>query len=329
MRRIDWASQYQKDAPILKGLCHRYVADTAIAEDLVQETFITAIEKIDTYKGSGPLEGWIRRIAINKALKYIKEHQGKQLSLENMKDTTEDQHEVNYSPNKFRRAIEQASFSVDELLHVLDDLPVHHKTVFNLYVLDGYKHHQIAEMLNISTGTSKSHLSRARKKAQELLYEYASQNSDKEPRRRGALFFLFFAPKTIDHIFQKGLKNYQLNAGDITFPTGSTSLIKAGFTIGKALVCGIIVTSVISGAIILHKEEKSEPLPTSNASLIIEHPDATTIVSSDSIKCDSIVQVTKVKEEPEIQNTKKKAPVIIRKKVIVHDTIRLPKPVSK
>lgn len=331
MKRIDWDGQYRKEAPKLKGLCRRYVADATIADDIVQETFITAFEKIDTYKGSGSFEGWIRKIAINKALNYIKEHQYKQLSLENIiMGTADDQHELAYSPNKFRRAIEQASFSVDELLLVLDDLPVHHKTVFNLYVLDGYKHHQIAEMLNISTGTSKSHLSRARKKAQELLYENAKQKTTEDHRKRRGFILLFFAPHSVDRIFRKGFKTYQLKPTSFSFPAKSVSLIKGGMTIGKAALYGLIASTAITGAIILRQNNSANRMPSANSTLIITIPDTAAIIPVDSIKSDSIFYNEEDKmKDPAIQNTKNNAPVLIRKKIIVHDTIRLPKPVSK
>lgn len=329
MRRIDWGFVFQKEAPKLKGLCRRYVADAAIADDLVQETFITAIEKIELYKGTGSFEGWIRRIAINKALQYIKEHQNKYLSLDTMRDAANEQQESVFSPNKFRRAIEQASYSIDELLLVLDNLPLHHKTVFNLYVLDGYKHHEIAEMLNISTGTSKSHLSRARKKAQELLYEHAKQETTGDRRKRRGFVFLLFAPRSIDRIFQKGFKAYQLHPESFNFSATNSSLIKGGFTIGKALICGVIVSTSITGALVFHKANKKEPLALTNSTIIVEQPNVTAIVSTDSIKCDSIVEGTKEMEKAEIKNAQPKTPVVIRKKIIVHDTIRLIRPVSK
>ena len=324
MRRIDWDEQYRLIAPKLKGICRRYVADSAIAEDLVQETFITAIEKIETYKAYGSFEGWIRKIAINKSLLYLKEHQLNELSLEMMKKWPHEQHDQIIPMNKVRRTIESACFSAGELLQILDQLPVHHKTVFNLYVLDGYKHQQIAQILNISTNTSKSHLSRARKKAQEILYQQAIQKDDATIKRRSSLFILLFASRPVDRIFRQGFRNYQSVAGNMTILAKSVSTIKTGFTIGKAVLLGTFAVATVSTLIVLD-HGKIKVVESDDQVIEVTEPERLT---EPAFTIDSTAE--NVQEvQPEVEDTKPAIPVVIRKKIVVHDTIRLQKSASK
>lgn len=323
MKQINWESLYEKEAPKLKGLCRRYVADHAIAEDMVQETFITAIEKINTYTGKGSIEGWIRKIAINKSLQFIKNHQNNELLSENMKDSPDQVYNQECTTNKIRNSIESASFTSHELLKVLDQLPIHHRTVFNLYVLDGLKHHEIAELLAISTGTSKSHLARARKKAQELLYHQAIRRESHQQRRRLPFVFIYFSSHPLDRIFKQGLKNYQLAPGKFIIPTLETSLIKAGITFGNAVLLSAVTGVLITSAAFIFQKNNTQKLDT-NTHVMTISSDTIDRTSSIDLQHDSINEA-----KQEVQDTIKNTPVIIRKKIIVYDTIYLKKPTSK
>lgn len=170
-----WDVIYKNNASKLLGICRRYVKDEHQAEDLMHNSFITAINKVNTYSGKGAFEGWLRKIVINTALLYLRESKKMQFS-EN--EAVEDQvnlYEDEAAEETQRKAIEEAGFNREELLEVVDLLPEHHKVVFNMYVIDGYTHNEIGQMLNISGGTSKSHLARARKKIQQLLFEKAQK----------------------------------------------------------------------------------------------------------------------------------------------------------
>lgn len=140
---------YRLYAAKLFGLCLKYSDNRQQAEDNLQDGFVTIFEKISQYKDAGSFEGWMKRIVINTALQ--KHRQQKVYGITNEDHLHEDEVEV-----------ESEDLSVDFLLECVQALPDRYRQVFNLYVLDGYSHKEIAEMLNISEGTSKSNLARAR-----------------------------------------------------------------------------------------------------------------------------------------------------------------------
>jgi RNA polymerase sigma factor (sigma-70 family) len=239
---IDWDKLFREQAPRLKGICRRYVGDESLAEDLVQEAFVLALNKIDTYSNRGAIDGGLRKKAIKNPLQYLRNKQAT-VPIETISIPIEQEPAMENSNNKIRFAIEKASFSTNELLEVIDRLPVHHKTVFNLYVIDGFSHKQIAQMLRISPGTSKSHLARARKKTQELLYTKAIGQQITTPRRRYLPLVLLFSPNYIDRVFRKGLLNYQVPVGSPTmaFPSAVVSGLNWGASFaGKILIGGLL-----------------------------------------------------------------------------------------
>ncbi len=133
----------------LFSICLKYSTDYSSAEDTLQDAFITIFDKITQYKNKGSFEGWMKRITINTALqKYRKQ---KVFDIVNEEQIEEVEVEI-----------ENEEVSLDYLLSIIQQLPDRYRLVFNLYVLDGYAHKEIAEMLSISVGTSKSNLARAR-----------------------------------------------------------------------------------------------------------------------------------------------------------------------
>ncbi len=204
-----WGKIYQDNAPRLIGICRRYVASRELAEDLVHDAFVAAINKHSTYNGRGSLEGWLRTIVINTALMHLRKEKKNSVShfLEvDDPDTTE------ISDNTdLRGLIENAGFSDDDLLQTIDKLPDHHKVVFNLYVMDNYSHKQIASELNISQGTSKSHLARARKLLQKLLYEKIMADKEEKRKSKVAVFIPFTSKANyIDQVFGNQLSGLQI-----------------------------------------------------------------------------------------------------------------------
>ncbi len=133
----------------LFSLCLKYSNDYPSAEDTLQDAFITIFEKITQYKSQGSFEGWMKRVTINTALqKYRKQKVFDIINEEQIEEVDVE--------------IDQEDISLDFLLQIIQQLPDRYRLVFNLYVLDGYSHKEIAEMLGISIGTSKSNLARAR-----------------------------------------------------------------------------------------------------------------------------------------------------------------------
>lgn len=136
----------------LFGVCMRYTKDHSAAEDVLHEGFIKIFTNIASFKNKGSFEGWMRRIMVNTALeRYRKNFQ--MYSVDEIIETVSDSN----------KNIIVSELSAQELLMLIKDLPPAYKMVFNLYAIDGYSHKEISEILNISVGTSKSNLSRARK----------------------------------------------------------------------------------------------------------------------------------------------------------------------
>ena len=149
---------YELYADVLFGVCLKYSRNHQDAEDTLQDSFLTIFDKIKQYNNNGSFEGWLKRITINTALqKYRKKTP---LQLVNEVTEIEETTEIDF---------EYDNLDIDFLLNLIQQLPDKYRLVFNLYVLDSYSHNEISEMLNISVGTSKSNLSRARKKLKEEL----------------------------------------------------------------------------------------------------------------------------------------------------------------
>lgn len=133
------------------GVCLRYSRDSSEAEDNLQEGFIRVFTRLDQFAFKGSFEGWMRRIMVNTALeKFRKKNQ--LYPVENMV-IYED---VSLSDDTI------SGISADDLLKMIQKLPPRYRMVFNLYVIEGYSHQEIGVMMDISEGTSKSNLSRAR-----------------------------------------------------------------------------------------------------------------------------------------------------------------------
>lgn len=141
---------YKRYASKLFSLCLKYSKNYAEAEDNLHDAFITIFNKIEQYNNKGSFEGWLKRITINTALQRYRQDVGVYdiVNEGNIEDVTVD--------------IDDEGISIDYLLKIIQELPDRYRLVFNLYVLDGYSHVEISELINISIGTSKSNLARAR-----------------------------------------------------------------------------------------------------------------------------------------------------------------------
>lgn len=139
---------YVMYAPKMLGVCRRYVKNIEEAEDVMQEGFITVFTKLHQFKMEGSLEGWVRRIMVSRAI----EHYRKAARIFPMQDIEENT-EAMIAPEEVLSTI-----SANELLQMIDELPHMHRLVFNLYIFEEMEHKEIAEVLNIPVGTSKSTL---------------------------------------------------------------------------------------------------------------------------------------------------------------------------
>ena len=141
---------YRLFASKLFAVCLKYARNRAEAEDHLQDGFLTIFNKIEQYNGGGSFEGWMRRIMVNTVLQQYRNVSFVELSAEKHLDA-----EVEVE-------IEDESVSMEYLMGLIQALPDRYRLVFTMYVIDGYSHKEISEMLGISTGTSKSNLARAR-----------------------------------------------------------------------------------------------------------------------------------------------------------------------
>ncbi len=149
---------YEKFSPKMFGVCKRYVKTVENAEEVMVEAFCKVFKKIDMYQGSGSFEGWIRRIVVNEALMFIRK-----------KFRFNEHVELDKIPVKAVQVSVEDELSAQEILALMEELPTGYRTVFNLYVVEGYKHREIAEKLGISINTSKSQLILAKKRMRELI----------------------------------------------------------------------------------------------------------------------------------------------------------------
>ncbi|WP_284650936.1 RNA polymerase sigma factor [Flavobacterium terrisoli] len=159
---------YQIYSPKLFAVCLKYSRNYAEAQDNLQDGFILIFKKIEQFSFKGSFDGWLKRVMINNVLQQYRNQTF--LSLVN-EDIAED-HEVE---------IEEDNISMDYLLKIIQELPDRYRLVFNLYVIDGFSHADIADMLTINIGTSKSNLARARMILKEKIEQYKNEETKKFP----------------------------------------------------------------------------------------------------------------------------------------------------
>ena len=157
---------YQRYAPKMFGVCLRYAGNTEEAEDILQEGFIKVFNKMSSYRGEGSFEGWIRRIFVNTAI----EHFRKKTYLQPITEQEETSIE-----GKYLSVLDD--LAEKDIVSLVQQLSPGYRTVFNMYVVEGYTHKQIADILGISEGTSKSQLSRAKFILQDLVKKHIDREN--------------------------------------------------------------------------------------------------------------------------------------------------------
>jgi len=153
---------YELYAPKMMGLCFRYTKNQADAEDVFQEGFIKVFEKIHQLQNMEMVEWWIKKVFINEALQLLKNR--KKLNFAD---------EYNYT-NLTNRGAEEilGKLGVEEITKIIQELPSGMQMVVNLYIIEGFPHKEIAKLLGISEGTSKSQLHDARKILKQKLIQH-------------------------------------------------------------------------------------------------------------------------------------------------------------
>ncbi|MCL9804744.1 RNA polymerase sigma factor [Flavobacterium amniphilum] len=158
---------YSKFSPRMLSVCRQYIKDLHEAEDVMITAFMKAFTSLKYFGHKGSFEGWIRRIMVNECISYIRV----QKQMKFIDDETYFDETVNDIENQL---------SLDEIQFLIDSLPDGYKMVFNLYAIEGYKHHEIAQMLGINEGTSKSQLSHAKKMLTEQINKLKNYSNGTE-----------------------------------------------------------------------------------------------------------------------------------------------------
>ncbi|MDP4283580.1 MAG: RNA polymerase sigma factor [Bacteroidota bacterium] len=142
---------YKKFAAKMYGICLRYAGNTEDANDILQDGFIKVFKNLSKFRGEGSFEGWVRRIFVNTSI----EHFRKKVKLYNVTEVQE-----NTIEDKEFNALDL--LATKDIISIVNELSPGYKAVFNLHVIEGYSHKEIADILGITEGTSKSQLARAK-----------------------------------------------------------------------------------------------------------------------------------------------------------------------
>jgi RNA polymerase sigma factor (sigma-70 family) len=150
---------YERYAPKLLGVCRRYLSNKEDAEDVLADGLFKIMNNIHQYQAVGSFEGWMRRIVVNEALMFLRKRTTFIVDIDS---------ELNTIDQGIPTTIEH-ELAAQEIIKLLEKLPIGYRTVFNLFVIEGYKHIEIAELLGISINTSKSQLILAKEKIRKLM----------------------------------------------------------------------------------------------------------------------------------------------------------------
>ncbi len=150
---------YDTYAGKMMAVCLRYCKERETAKDLLHDGFVKVFTHLDSFKGGGSFEGWIRRIMVNTALEHLRKQKDEGYSM--------DVDEARSLSSDDIGAMEQ--MQVEELIQLIQKLPDTYRTTFNLFVVEGYSHKEIAEAMNITESSSRVYLTRARQLLQQML----------------------------------------------------------------------------------------------------------------------------------------------------------------
>lgn len=152
---------YRRFSPRMYAVCLRYAGNAEEAEDILQEGFIKVFKKLDSFRREGSFEGWVRRIFVNTAIEHFRRKRYLMPVTEKEENTLE---------GKYLSVLDD--LAARDIMALVQELSPGYRTVFNMYVVEGYTHKEIADMLGISEGTSKSQLSRAKVILQDMVKQF-------------------------------------------------------------------------------------------------------------------------------------------------------------
>ncbi len=340
-----WEHLYNDNSERLRGVCRRYVASDDIAEDIMHDAFETAIKKIDSYSGKGSIDGWLYQITVNTALQYLRKNKKTVNKTDDVLDYYAKSKEEETLPQNSKQAVYQAEFEVSDLIEAIDELPEHHRTVFNLYVLEKYSHQEISQELGISVNTSKSHLNRARKKLQKILLEKAKNREKKSNKKY--IFFLFPFLFSIDGLYAQKLKDYKLapvSNSSLNFPKARINHTQNLWNTSSIFLATATTVFVVGSiALFVYKNKKKDtvytPLKTNDIldageSIDLQkaysdidkllQPKEQEETQGNKVPQEKYIPSKTVQTNPTVTSkppVKVKVPVVIHKQIVIKDTI--------
>ncbi|WP_048509006.1 RNA polymerase sigma factor [Chryseobacterium sp. FH2] len=192
MTKLNWQKIYENHSPKLLGICRRYIHDIHTAEDILQDSFIVAIQNNHQLRDENALFGWLKKIVVNNALQYLRKNSKNVFVDTEPSEIPDTFSEMNHPSLDEKKHIFIYDFTREELLSSIDNLPSHHKSVFNLHFIENYSHAEISSALGISVNTSKSHLMRAKKFIQNyLMNNVVTQSTPKNKKKLAQLLVIF------------------------------------------------------------------------------------------------------------------------------------------
>lgn len=349
VKNNDWQKIYSECSPKLLGICRRYIQDTHAAEDILQDSFITAIQNAHQLKDEKMLFAWLKKIVVNNALQHLRKSSKETFITEEPSEIPETSFVMNN--NEEKNHVLTYDFTQEELLSSIDSLPHHHKSVFNLYFIENYSHSEIASQLGITVNTSKSHLLRAKKAVQNFLLNTVNAETPKNRKKITQLLIFFgfgrllwaqtFKNKFSDFSISPS-KNFEIPdtipSQNFSIPSNSGFVPKIGIITG-----GITVAIITVSAAVIFKPNKSNLSKKMNSDKkteqkkkekIYENTNDITLNTEITTK-DNIYEKEKIQEEKAIKikqkahqipvkdTVKDEIPqkIIVVKKIIQRDTI--------
>lgn len=152
---------YQLYSTAMFNICYRILGNQEVAEDVLQEAFVNAFQNIQSYQGRASFGAWLKKIVVNKAISFLRKQQLELVELEDHLEPVPDEESDDIG----------LAMKVETIREAIQKLPHGFRVVFSLYLLEGYDHKEISEILGISESTSKSQYNRAKKKLREILKE--------------------------------------------------------------------------------------------------------------------------------------------------------------
>lgn len=314
MHQINWSEIYSTLSPKLLGICRRYIKDIPTAEDIVQDAFIIAIQKERELKNKEALNGWLCRIVINRAINYLKNEQKINFTSTTKVEFIDETKEMNIIELDKKSVLLASDLSHKDLLEAIDSLSEKHKSVFNLYIIDGFSHLEISKLLNVSVGTSKSCLSRARKNIQEFLFEKLSLQPKEKKKKRiiALLLFLGFGNQLFANYFKKAFSGFEISPKNAFNPRkecNNLNLIILNTPVyrNKLLKIGILFTGLVSLILLFFYNNSTSKIKQETKREKILN----TIITKDTIHLSNEVKTSE----------KKKVEILVKKPLLNINTI--------